>query len=148
MRYVLFFIAAILCFAQGATAEDGPITATEIVQREKKMCTDFNDGKFDSTEQTITLYDFTGDGRPETIVDASQFSCSTSLTMWGGTGGTLLWVVVDGKPYEFLAHGWKVVDMDGTNVLLLAVHPSQCSDNVVPCYRAYVWSNGAFHTTR
>lgn len=151
MRHFLICIAAILCFAPCALAgseTDKATTATQIVQREKKICTDYNDGKFDATEQTITLHDFTGDGRPETVVDASQFSCSSSVSMWGGTGGTYLWVIVDGKPYEFLAHGWKVVNLGGRNVLLLAVHSSQCGDTVGPCYRAYAWSDGEFRTTR
>ena len=98
-------------------------------------------------DSAIFAYDFTGDGQPEQIVDASQFACSTAASMWGGTGGTMLWVVVDEQPYEFLAHRWKVVDMYGQNVLLLAVHSYQCGDSVGPCYRALVWSDG-FRTTR
>ncbi|MFT5396711.1 MAG: hypothetical protein ACI85N_001916 [Gammaproteobacteria bacterium] len=85
--------------------------ATEIVQKAKSECTSFEDGKFNTTEQAITLHDFTGDGRPEEIIDASQFSCSSSASMWGGTGGMFLWVLVEGKAYEFLAHRWRVVDM-------------------------------------
>ena len=99
-------------------------------------------------DAAVSTYDFTGDGQPEEIVDASQFACSTAASMWGGTGGTMLWAVVDGQPYEFLAHRWKVVDMDGQTVLLLAVHSSQCGDTIGPCYRAMVWSDGDFRTTR
>ena len=121
--------------------------ATEIVQKAKSECASFNGGKFHATEQTITLHDLTGDGRPEEIVDASQFSCSTSVSMWGGSGGTFLWVLVDGKKYEYLAHKWRVVDVDGQKVLLLAVHSSECSDTIGPCYRALVWSDG-FRTIR
>ena len=121
--------------------------ATEIVQNAKNECANFEGGIFDSTEQTITLHDLTGDGRPEEIVDASQFACSTSASMWGGTGGTYLWVLVAGKAHEFLAHKWRVVDVDGQKVLLLAVHSSECSDTVGPCYRALVWSDG-FRTIR
>ena len=39
---------------------------------------------------------------------------------------------VDGKSYEFLAHKWRVVDVDGQNVLLFAVHASECSDMIGP----------------
>jgi hypothetical protein len=67
--------------------------------------------------------------------------------LWGGSGGTYLWVVVDGKTREFLAHKWRVVDVDGQKVLLLAVHASECSDTIGPFYRALVWGNG-FRTTR
>jgi len=121
--------------------------ATGIVQKAKSECASFESGKFNATEQAITLHDFTGDGRPEEIVDASQFSCSTSASMWGGTGGTYLWVIVDGKAYEFLAHKWRVVDVDMQQILLLAVHSSECSDTIGPCYRALFWSDG-FRTIR
>ena len=116
--------------------------ATQIVQQAKQECNSLDNGSFHSTEKTITLHDITGDGRPEEFVDASQFSCSTALTLWGGTGGTFLWVIVDGRPFEFLAHKWRVVDFDGQQVLLLAVHSSQCSDDIGPCYRALVWQEG------
>lgn len=119
----------------------------KIIQNAKNECTNFSNGKFDMTEQAITLNDFTGDGKPEKIVDSSQFSCSTAASLWGGSGGSYLWVVVDGKTYEFLAHKWRVVDMDNQKVLLLAVHSSECSDKIGPCYRAHVWSDG-FRTTR
>ena len=122
--------------------------ATEIVQKAKSECANFESGIFNTTEETITLHDFTGDGRPEEIVDASQFSCSTSASMWGGSGGTLLWVLVDGQKYEFLAHKWRVVDVDGLNVLLLAVHSSACSDTLGPCYQALVWGDNGFRATR
>ncbi len=142
MKALLVTIITLLCFAFNAMGDDQLPTATEIVQKAKSECASFESGKFNATEQTITLHDFTGDGRPEEIVDASQFSCSTSASMWGGTGGTLLWVVVDGKAHEFLAHNWRVVDVDGQKVLLIAVHPSECDYTLGPCYRALVWSDG------
>lgn len=128
-------------------AADDTAVVNDIVRKAKKECAAMDNGEFNATEQTITLHDFTGDGRPEELVDASQFSCSTALSLWGGTGGTYLWVVVDGETYEFLAHQWKVVDMYGKNVLLLAVHSSECSDDIGPCYRAQVWDDG-FRTIR
>lgn len=147
MKTLLSINLIFLCLSPFAFATDQPQNAITIVQNAKKECARFEDGEFHATEQAISLHDFTGDGQPEEIVDASQFSCSTSASMWGGSGGTFLWVVVDGKPYEFLANKWKTIDFDGQSVLLLAVHSSECSDTVGPCYRALVWSDG-FRTTR
>ena len=147
MKAILSASIVLLCFFSTVMAGEHLTLATEIVQRAKSECADFEGGTFESTEQTITLHDLTGDGRPEEIIDASQFACSSSASMWGGSGGTFLWVLVDGKAYEFLAHKWQVVDIDGQKVLLLAVHSSECSDTVGPCYRALVWSDG-FRTTR
>ena len=139
------FLSLVLLPALAASDESLPL-ATQIVQQAKQDCNGFDNGNFHSTEKTITLHDITGDGRPEEFVDASQFSCSTALTLWGGTGGTFLWAIVEGKAYEFLAHKWRVIDFDGKKILLLAVHSSQCSDDIGPCYRAYAWQDG-FRTT-
>lgn len=147
MKAILPASIVLLCFSVSVTGDNQLPLATEIVQKAKSECAGIEGGEFNSTEQTITLHDFTGDGRPEEVVDASQFSCSTSASMWGGTGGTFLWVLVEGKTHEFLAHKWRVVDMDGQKVLLLAVHSSECSDTPGPCYRALVWSDG-FRTIR
>lgn len=147
MRTLAVVILTSVLFPALTAAEEPKHLATQIVQQAKQDCNSFENGAFQSTQKTITLHDLTGDGRPEQFVDASQFSCSTALTLWGGTGGTYLWAIVDGEAHEFLAHRWRVIDMDGQAVLLLAVHSSQCSDDVGPCYRAYVWQDG-FRTTR
>ena len=48
-----------------------------------------------------------------------------------------------------IAAGFLVtfVDVEGQNVLLLAVHSSECGDDIGPCFRAHVWGGG-FRTTR
>ena len=147
MKPFLTISLIFLCLSPLAFGADPSPAASEIIQNAKEECARFEDGEFHATEQAISLHDFTGDGQPEEVVDASQFSCSTSASMWGGSGGTFLWIVVDGKPYEFLANRWKAIDFDGQPVLLLAVHSSECSDTIGPCFRALVWSDG-FRTTR
>jgi hypothetical protein len=147
IKTILSASIVFLCFSSTVIGGEHLTIATEIVQKAKSECASFEDGKFNATEEVITLYDFTGDGRPEEIVDASHFSCSTSASMWSGSGGTFLWVLVDGKAYEFLAHKWRVVDVDKQKILLLAVHSSECGDTTGPCYRALVWSDG-FRTIR
>ena len=144
---ILYLSLAILNISSAVFGEEYSSVAMQIVQNAKRDCTSFENGKFNSSQQAITLYDITGDGRPEEIVDASQFSCSTAASLWGGSGGTYLWVVVDSKAYEFLAHKWRIIDVDKQKVLLLAVHSSQCSDIIGHCYRALVWSDGV-KTTR
>jgi len=147
MKNILFASVVLLSFSSSVLGDELLPIATEIVQKAKSQCSSFDGGNFNATERTITLHDLTGDGRPEEIVDASQFSCSTSASMWGGSGGTFLWVIVDGKAHEFLAHKWRVVDVDRDKILLLAVHSSECSDTLGPCYRALVWGDG-FRTIR
>lgn len=147
MRIIIIAAATVTLAANIAFADKRLTPGMEIVQKAKQECQNFENGQFHSTERSVTLHDITGDGRLEELVDASQFSCSTASSLWSGSGGTYLWVVVDGKTYEFLAHKWRVVDVDGQKVLLLAVHSSECSDKIGPCYRALVWSD-SFRTTR
>lgn len=147
MKVILYATLVLLCSFSIVSGDEQLPPATQIIQESERECAAFESGTFSATERAITLQDVTGDGHPEEIVDASQFSCSTAASMWGGSGGTLLWVIVNGEKFEFLAHRWQVVDVDGQKVLLLAVHSSECSDTVGPCYRALVWSDG-FRTTR
>ena len=148
MKFKLAVTLGLLCFSFDTFASEPSPGAATIVEEAKSECTDLDEGRFHATEKAITLADLTGDGRPEEIVDASQFSCSSAVSLWGGSGGAYLWVVVDGKAYEFLAHGWRVVDMEGQKVLLLAVHSSECGDTIGPCYRAVVWGDEGFRTTQ
>lgn len=147
MKTVSYCLIVLIFFTLSARGGEHKTVGKELVEKARNECASYDDGKFHSTEQAITLHDLTGDGKAEEVVDASQFSCSTSASMWGGSGGTFLWVLVGEDKYEFLANKWRVIDVDGQKVLLLAVHSSECSDTVGPCYRALVWSNG-FRTTR
>jgi len=142
---IALLIMLIPCFT---LADKLPTSAAEIIEQAKLECNSLDSGEFHSTDEAVVQYDFTGDGTNEALVDGAQFSCSTALTLWGGSGGTFLWVVAPDATYEFLAHRWKVIDVDGEKVLLLAVHSSQCSDDIGPCYRAFVWQDGFRTTTR
>ncbi len=145
---ILISIALAIMFLPNITLANEASSAAKIVQDAKQECNDIDNGEFHSTEKAITSYDVTGDGQMEEVVDAAQFSCSTALTLWGGSGGTYLWVVAPDKTYEFLANRWRMIDFNGQSVLLLAVHSSQCSDDIGPCYRAFVWQDGFRTTTR
>ena len=147
MKFILHCVLVLFLLTPFTSAAEYSAAVTEILQKAERQCAGFEGGQFHMEDSAVSSYDFTGDGQPEAVVDAAQFACSTAASMWGGSGGTMLWVVVDETSYEFLAHRWRVVDMDGQNVLLLAVHSSQCGDSVGPCYRALVWSDG-FRTTK
>lgn len=147
MKIVLYAIITLLLFYSSATGNEQLTSAADIVEKARSECAGFESGEFNVAEGANTFHDLTGDGQPEEVVDASKFACSTSASMWNGSGGTYLWAIVDNKVYEFLAHKWRVVDVDGQKVLLLAVHFSECNDQVGPCYRALVWSEG-FRTTK
>lgn len=142
--HILQLIVAIfaICQMPVAFATDYPPRVTEIIQKAKNECSEFEGGEVHVGQQAINYHDLTNDGQPEAIVDAAELSCSTAASLWGGSGGTYLWIIVEGQTYEYLAHKWRVVDVDGQQVLLLAVHFSACGERVGPCYRALVWNEG------
>ena len=142
MHIVVILLFVLTIFPGISCADEPSAIARDLIEKAKQECKGFENGSFEATEKAVTLHDITGDGIPEEFVDGAQFSCSTALTLYGGTGGTYLWIVVDGKEYEFLAHQWKVIDFDGQAVILLAVHPYQCGDGIGPCYRALAWQDG------
>jgi hypothetical protein len=140
---ILYWVIALPAFA----ADPSP-AADKILQSAARDCSNFEKGVFARAPSAIQRYDFNGDGRLDELIDASQFACSTAVSLWGGSGGTQLWAVVDGKVFEFLAHGWRVVEMGRQKVLLLAVHHSQCGDGFGACYRAHVWDGIGFRTAQ
>ena len=142
--WISVFATAFMLMVSPASASEA---ASTIVDQARRDCKSFENGVLDTTEQTISLVDLTGDGRPEDIVDASQFSCSTAASLFCGTGGCLITVIVNATPFEFLAKGWKVIQWDNQPILLLAVHGSECGGtNLRRCYKAVVWSEDGFQS--
>jgi hypothetical protein len=135
----------LLSFAAGA-AEPGA-AARAVIAKAGNDCK-FEQGKFQMQPSALSQHDLNGDGKPDEIVDTAKFSCSTAASLWGGSGGTYLYAVVNGKSTEFLAHSWRLVDVGRQKVLLLSVHHSECGGATGSCFRAYVWSNGEFRTTK
>ena len=64
MKAILSACIVLLCISSTVIGGEQLTIATQIVQKAKNECTSFEGGKFNATEQAITLHDFTGDGRP------------------------------------------------------------------------------------
>ena len=143
--HVIGFAAALLAFP--AVAAEPSAAARALIVKAENDCK-FEKGRFGMQASAISRHDLNGDGKPDEIVDTAKFSCTTAASLWGGSGGTYLYAVVDGKSTEFLAHGWRLVDAGRQKVLLLSVHHSECGGGGGPCFRAHVWSGGEFRTTK
>ncbi len=132
---------AVATMAAAETAEQ------KVMEQARKDCSSFENGVLTTTRKAIPRIDLTGDGVPDTIIDAHEFRCSTAASMYCGTGGCSLWVIVGDKSYAYLAKGWKVVEWANLKVLLLEVHGSECGGtNLRKCVRAEVWSEGGFYS--
>ncbi len=119
--------------------------AEKVVESARAECLSLDNGVLSTDPQkTISLADLTGDDQPEEIVDGNQFSCSTAASLFCGTGGCALTVIVGEKPFEFLAKAWKVEETsEGNPVLKIAVHWSQC-DYKSPCWESFNWDGSGF----
>lgn len=117
-------------------------TAEEVIAEARAFCAGFDNGTVTLGPDVIRPVELTGDDAPETIVDYSGIACSTMASPWGGTGGTMLSVLIGGQRFDHLAYGWTVVEFDGP-VLLLSQHGVNCgatgSDR---CVQALVWTAG------
>ena len=141
-------VALLLSGMTPAMAADNATAVKAVIAAARKDCEGFEKGRFSMSNKAITRHELTGDKSPETVIDAGEFSCSSAASLYGGTGGSSLWVVVNGKAHSFLARRWGVVSIDGQNVLMLAVHPSECGYVAGSCYRAHVYYEGRFYTTK
>jgi hypothetical protein len=139
---VLLAGLALPCAAQaGVTAED-------ILVEAKADCASFDNGTVTMTADAVTPVDLTGDGQPESIVDWSKFTCSTMASAWGGTGGSMVSVLIGETRSDYMALGWKVVDFGGP-VLLLQVHGAECGGTGSdPCVDAEVWNGQTMMSVR
>ncbi|MGP1394642.1 MAG: hypothetical protein ACTS3R_03945 [Inquilinaceae bacterium] len=129
----------------------GPAEASEaagkIVEEARADCAAFDSGVLSTTDRTVLSVDLTGDGRPDDLVDTSEFSCSSAASLYCGTGGCSLFAVVDETVTNFLVKDWKIVTWADEPILLLAVHGAECGGtNLRRCFKAVVWSEGAFRS--
>ena len=146
MKYSTFFAYMVIVVLAGdVMASPAADTAEDLLEQARQHCRSIKNGEFHAQNDAVTQLDVTGDGVPDQVIDASQFACSTAVTPYCGTGGCPLTVIVNGKPFQFQALRWKVINWDAQPVLLLHVHSAACeSNNWQPCIKAMTWSEGSF----
>ncbi len=150
MRFTHSFYATFLAIALMATpALANDRTVSGVINTARDECRSLENGTLEVGENAVVEIDLTGDGKANTLIDASEFMCTTAASLFCGTGGCALSAVVDGTPHEFLAKGWRVVKMYDFPVLLLAVHGSECGGSGLRrCIKALSWSEGGFHIAK
>ena len=138
MRLILLPLVA--CCALPAHASD----VQSVLAEARAECAAIDNGTLTVLDGAVTEHDFNGDGAPDHVIDAYEMECSTGLSLFCGTGGCALTVIVDGVATPLLAKGWQTVETGIDTVLLLQVHGSACGGtNLNPCYEALVWDDGA-----
>ena len=124
------------------------VTVEDVLAEAKADCASFDNGVLTVSPTAVHQIELTGDSTPETLVDWAGFDCSTMASAWGGTGGSLLTVLINGQRSDHMALGWTLVQLNGP-VLLLALHGSECNaTGSQPCAEALVWGEETLLSVR
>ncbi len=143
MVRLLFGISLICLFSAPALAAD---TGATIISKARLACESYENGVFDQGK-AVSRVDLTGDGISDTVIDESDFRCSSARSLYCGSGGCTLHAIVDGEVWSFQAEGWRMIDWEGRPILLIARDGGWCGGaGAQVCYEAVVWSHGKMLT--
>ncbi|RYH07588.1 hypothetical protein [Tropicimonas sp. IMCC6043] len=118
--------------------------AQTLIDHAAADCRSFENGEFDPGDalQQIELRSQFGAVKAE-LVDESKYSCSTAASLYCGSGGCMLNLIVDGSVMAWQATGWRLVDWGPDTILLIGRDGGWCGGaGAEVCYEALVWSNG------
>jgi hypothetical protein len=139
-----FPLAVALATLTGAAAAD-PVTG--ILAAAEADCATL-DGAFDAGEAVVEA-DLDGIDPTDRLVDTSRFTCSTSASLYCGSGGCTLHAVVGDESWGLQSEGWRLIDWDGRPILLVARDGGWCGGvGAAICFEAVSWSDGRMMTVK
>lgn len=118
--------------------------AEKLIDRAAEDCRSFENGEFDAVGAVteIELRSQFGAVQAE-LVDESEYACSSAASLYCGTGGCMLNLIVEGTVQAWQATGWRLVDWGPDQILLIGRDGGWCGGaGAEVCYEALVWSNG------
>ncbi|WP_299749552.1 hypothetical protein [uncultured Tateyamaria sp.] len=122
-------------------------TVSDVLEGVRTDCASIENGQLTVQDGAVRQVDLTGDGVPDDIVELRLLSCSTAASLFCGTGGCGIAVIVDQRRFDFLVKAWEIVPFGQDIVLLFNVHGAECGgSNLRRCYEAKVWSEGDFRS--
>lgn len=146
MRVLIGALFAVLFGAFTALAASPQ--AQELIDRAAADCRSFNNGEFDAGGAVfeIELSSQFGAVVAE-LVDESKYACSSAASLYCGTGGCMLNLIVDGTVRAWQATGWRLIEWGPDRILLIGRDGGWCGGaGAEVCYEALVWSNGKILT--
>ena len=154
MKYLVSILLAIAietispAYAQEAasTAVGRTEAAMKIIDQARLACS-LEKGKFKTEPEAVIKLDLNGDGKIDEILDEGKFACSTAASLYCGTVGCGLHLIVNGKNHNYLSLVWSLANLGDSKIILMGVHWSECKYKT-PCIRAVVWRDGKFRYLR
>lgn len=142
-----FTVLSVFLFWVSASLAMSP-QAKQLIDRAAADCQSFENGEFDAGNAVSAIELSSQFGAVEAeLIDESQFACSSAASLYCGTGGCMLNLVLDGKISAWQATGWKLIEWGPDRILLIGRDGGWCGGaGAEVCYEAVVWSNGKFLT--
>lgn len=134
----------VLLIAMSASAQANPID--DILAEATADCALFDDGVL-TVGDSVTEVNLDGMAPLDALVDMGGLECSSTASLYCGSGGCSLYAVVGDRAWSFQAEGWRMTDWDGRPILLIARDGGWCGGSgAETCFEAVSWSNGAMMT--
>ena len=94
--------------------------AQKLIDRAAAECRSFQNGEFDVGDAVteIELGSQFGKVTAE-LVDESKYACSSAASLYCGTGGCMLNLIVDGAVRAWQATGWRLIEWGPDRILLI-----------------------------
>ncbi len=99
----------------------------------------------------VTWVDLQGDGEAnDAVVDFNHVYCGLNYSLWHGTGGSIVHLVLDDAVSQTWSGGaWRITEFGGAPLVLLGRHGSACDGyGAQPCVQAIAATPGGFSTVR
>jgi len=99
----------------------------------------------------MTWVDLDGEGeKDDMVVDFNHILCSLNYSLWHGTGGSIIHLVVNGERSASLSGGtWRITEWYDRPVFMLGRHGSACDGyGAQPCIQVISVFEGGFSTVR
>ena len=147
MTSKILAVLAMLVFSAGSAIAVSP-EAQQLIDRAAADCQSFENGEFDQGDAVteIELRSQFGTANAE-LVDESQYACSSAASLYCGSGGCMLNLVINGETMAWQATGWRLIDWGPDRILLIGRDGGWCGGaGAEVCYEALVWSNGKILT--
>ena len=137
----LLAVLTMLFLCAGAAMAVSP-EAQQLIDRAAADCQALESGEFDQGDAVteIELRSQFGTVDAE-LVDESQYACSSAASLYCGTGGCMLNLVVNGETMAWQVTGWRLIDWGPDRILLIGRDGGWCGGaGAEVCYEALVWS--------
>ena len=122
--------------------------AQELIGRAAADCRSLNNGEFDAGDAVAEIeLRSQFDTVVAELVDESKYACSSAASLYCGTGGCMLNLIVDGTIRSWQATGWRLIEWGPDRILLIGRDGGWCGGaGAEVCYEALVWSKGKILT--